>query len=92
MSEFINADCMEYLPKYPDGYFDLAICDPPYGGGFTADAADSFDSKRGRFGQRFDKYFEIDAGGGRFDAYAKHQGCKDGRNLVEEVPDERGYL
>ena len=33
MSEFINADCMEYLPKYPDNYFDLAICDPPYGGG-----------------------------------------------------------
>ena len=33
MSEFINADCMEYLPNYPDDYFDLAICDPPYGGG-----------------------------------------------------------
>ena len=33
MSEFINADCMEYLPKYPDNYFDLAITDPPYGGG-----------------------------------------------------------
>lgn len=31
--EFICADCMEYLPNYPDGYFDLAICDPPYGGG-----------------------------------------------------------
>ena len=30
---FINADCMEYLPKYPDNYFDLAITDPPYGGG-----------------------------------------------------------
>lgn len=35
MSEFINADCMDYLPKYPDGYFDLAITDPPYGGGLT---------------------------------------------------------
>ena len=33
MSEFICGDCMEYLPKYPDGYFDLAITDPPYGGG-----------------------------------------------------------
>ena len=33
MSEFINADCMEYLPNYSDDYFDLAICDPPYGGG-----------------------------------------------------------
>jgi site-specific DNA-methyltransferase (adenine-specific) len=28
---FINADCMDYLPKCPDGAFDLAIVDPPYG-------------------------------------------------------------
>ena len=28
---FINADCMHYLPKCPDNYFDLAIVDPQYG-------------------------------------------------------------
>lgn len=28
---FLNADCMDYLPLYPDDYFDLAIVDPPYG-------------------------------------------------------------
>lgn len=28
---FINADCMDILPQIPDGYFDLAIVDPPYG-------------------------------------------------------------
>ena len=28
---FLNADCMDYLPKCPAGYFDLAIVDPPYG-------------------------------------------------------------
>ena len=28
---FLNADCMEYLTKCPDNYFDLAIVDPPYG-------------------------------------------------------------
>ena len=28
---FINGDCMEYLHEYPDGFFDLAIVDPPYG-------------------------------------------------------------
>jgi len=28
---FYNADCMDYLPKCPDDYFDLAIVDPPYG-------------------------------------------------------------
>ena len=30
MSEFINADCLEVMDKYPNGYFDLAIVDPPY--------------------------------------------------------------
>ena len=24
-------DCMDFMAKFPDKYFDLAICDPPYG-------------------------------------------------------------
>ena len=27
---FIKGDCMDYLPKFPVKYFDLAITDPPY--------------------------------------------------------------
>jgi len=27
---FICGDCMDYLPLFPDNYFDLAIVDPPY--------------------------------------------------------------
>lgn len=27
----LNIDCMEYMKKVPDKYFDLAIVDPPYG-------------------------------------------------------------
>lgn len=30
-SEFLNIDCMEYMKDVPDKYFDLCICDPPYG-------------------------------------------------------------
>lgn len=30
-SEVINTDCIEYMRTLPDGYFDLAIADPPYG-------------------------------------------------------------
>src|SRR5574344_195008 len=26
-----NCDCMEYMKNIPDKYYDLAICDPPYG-------------------------------------------------------------
>ena len=37
MSESVvyNCDCMDYMKTLPDNAFDLAICDPPYGGGFT---------------------------------------------------------
>lgn len=51
MSEFINGDCMEYLPKYPDNHFDLAIVDPPYG-----DGGGGHWSGKERFGQLFDRY------------------------------------
>ena len=30
-AELHNADCMELMKSYPDGYFELAIVDPPYG-------------------------------------------------------------
>lgn len=29
-SEFYNCDNMEFMAKFPDGYFELAIVDPPY--------------------------------------------------------------
>lgn len=32
---FYNEDCLPRMKEYPDNYFDLAIVDPPYGGGFT---------------------------------------------------------
>ena len=28
---FYNMDCMEAMKGFPDGFFDLAIVDPPYG-------------------------------------------------------------
>ena len=32
---FYNMDCMKGMKEFPDKFFDLAIVDPPYGGGFT---------------------------------------------------------
>ena len=29
---YYNMDCMDGMSKFPDNYFDLAICDPVYGG------------------------------------------------------------
>ena len=35
MSESItfNEDCLDGMRRYPDGFFSLAVVDPPYGGG-----------------------------------------------------------
>ena len=29
---YYNMDCMKGMKQFPDGFFDLAIVDPPYGG------------------------------------------------------------
>ena len=60
-----NQDCLEGMKEIPDGYFELAIVDPPYGGGAT-DSADPRELRggaaywetraRSRFGGLFDKY------------------------------------
>ena len=30
-NEVYNCDCIEYMRTLPDHYFDIAVCDPPYG-------------------------------------------------------------
>jgi len=35
IKEFHNEDCLQAMRKFPDNYFQLAICDPPYGIGFA---------------------------------------------------------
>ena len=32
---YYNIDCMEGMREFPDKYFELAIVDPPYGGGVS---------------------------------------------------------
>lgn len=31
MNSFVCGDCMDYLPHFPDNYFDIAVAGPPYG-------------------------------------------------------------
>jgi site-specific DNA-methyltransferase (adenine-specific) len=61
-----NCDCMELMGKYPDNYFDLAIVDPPYGGG-----GDEKIEGGKRFGGNFYKYKLSRNGGGRSKKYDK---------------------
>lgn len=65
---FYNMDCVEGMKDFPDNYFSLAICDPPYGGGFTEGGGckgwftkyhqDNQETEKewNRFGERFDRY------------------------------------
>lgn len=76
-----NMDCMEAMAQFPDRFFDLAIVDPPYGGGaaekpvngmLNGGGASTWGArKRGRFGGLFDRY---------------HIGSADRRDLGGEIP------
>lgn len=48
---FYNMDCLRAMKEYPDGFFDLAIVDPPYGGG-----SKDYDANAQRYVQRFERY------------------------------------
>lgn len=37
MNKVLHIDCMEYMKTVPDKFFDLAVVDPPYGGGSKCD-------------------------------------------------------
>lgn len=76
-STVYNMDCMEYLKTVPDKFFDLAVVDPPYGGGasnthtHTGGLVGGLGEYKGAVSGRF---------GGRFEKY--HLGADDGRDLV----------
>ena len=46
ISNVYNIDCMELMAQYPDKYFDLSVCDPPYGIGEDGGKARTRGSKR----------------------------------------------
>ena len=84
-SDVFNEDCMKVMARFPDKFFELAVVDPPYGGGCSHSiqvererelhgGSGEWDSKpRGRFGGRFDRY---------------HIGNANRRDMVEQVSGE----
>ena len=89
LNKLYNCDCMELMSQIPDKFFELAIVDPPYGGGATnannsdeelsGGGTDWQHKKRSRFGGRFDKY------------HIESQPCLRG-SLCEISENDRGYL
>ena len=81
-SETYNIDCMEYMKTLPDKAFDLAVVDPPYGGGFT---------EGGGCQGWFSKYHQTEHRNlrGRFDRYNDAVFCSQIGNVERERERER---
>lgn len=72
---FFNMDCMDGLKELPDQSIDLAIVDPPYGGGSSDDAEETYNGAIvGRFGGHFQSYLEKDKRGHMGGGHAKRYG------------------
>ena len=89
-------DCLDAMRQMPDKAFDLAIVDPPYGGGagsqFVQVERERESRPTGLVGGHEDyEHRKRSRFGGRFDKY--HIGGQDGRDVVGQVSDaHRGYL
>ena len=63
-SVYLNCDCMQGMREFPDKYFDLAICDPPYGIGASEMTMGKGSKKQWQKGKHWDdkppssKYFK----------------------------------
>lgn len=79
-----NMDCMDAMKQFPDGFFDLAVVDPPYGdggenigGGGDGLGHGSTDTRWNRFGQRFDRYKTANFSGGYHGKDKYHMGLSE---------------
>lgn len=60
MNVAFNRDCMDAMKEFPDKFFDLAVVDPPYGGGATdTHLHGATDGRFGNKGSVFEKYRQI---------------------------------
>lgn len=92
-------DCLDAMRQMPDKVFDLAIVDPPYGGGAGSQFVQVEREREreragptGPVGGHADyEHRKRSRFGGVFDKY--HIGGQDGRDVVGQVSDaHRGYL
>ena len=85
MTRAFNIDCMEAMREFPDGFFDLAVVDPPYGGGCSQSVQAERERERELRGGAADFERRLRSRfGGWFDGY--HIGNADGRQLGCEDP------
>ena len=60
LSEVYNMDCIQGMKHYPDKFFDLAICDPPYGIGLVKTENGSWGIRKPEQAENASKTFDWD--------------------------------
>lgn len=97
MSESItfNEDCLAGMKRYPDGFFTLAVVDPPFGGGFAdsggckgwfakyhqnADSSQSLHVERERERDGRPAYNRFGSPGSVFERYKREE--QDGKKII----------
>jgi len=93
-SEFYNCDNMELMAKYPDGYFELAIVDPPYGIG--ADKAQNAGGEKWGFKQYKQTDWDSSIPSKEYFAelkrVSKNQIIWGGNYMTEHLPPSMGWI
>lgn len=89
-----NADCMELLRNCPNNTFDICVCDPPYGAGFTEGGgckgwftkyhqdtcSQSVNAERER--EDGPQYNRFGSPGSRFEKYKREQIGEKGKKII----------
>lgn len=60
MNVAFNCDCLAAMREFPDGFFDLAVVDPPYGIGYDKTAASRAGEQYGTAAARKKEYHATD--------------------------------
>jgi len=96
-SEFYNCDNMEFMAKFPDGHFELAIVDPLYGIG--ADKAQNANGEKGeKWGFKQYKQTDWDSSIPSKEYFAelkrvsKNQIIWGGNYMTEHLPPSMGWI
>ena len=90
LNKLYNVDCMEAMKEIPDKYFELAIVDPPYGGGSQIGNVEREREREVQDGQADFENRRRSRFGGRFDRY--HISNEDRRDVGCEIQPARGCL
>jgi len=101
MGKFILGDCMDLetgLPSYPDGFFDLAIVDPPYGidylhsGGLGTDCKNKKHNRKWHERKDWDKATPLPIYWSELFRASKNQIVWGANYFTEHLPPSMGWI